>query len=76
MVTKLIIKFKAYDEELTDYVGIPEISLRLTKEQRIPYEGSIFFWDATKEIFTIDTIKYRYVDFGNDLRVVIFAHPQ
>lgn len=76
MVTKQIIKFKAYDEELTDYVEIPELSAQLTKEQRIPDEGSIFAWVPTAEYFTIDTIKYSYVDFDNDLRVVIFAHPQ
>lgn len=75
MVTKQIIKFSAYDEELTDYVEIPEISEKLTADQKVPDEGSIFVW-LPDEYFTIDTIKYRYVDFDNDLRVIIFATPQ
>jgi hypothetical protein len=74
MVTEQVIRFSGFDEELTDYVHIPELSEYLNKNKLVPMVDKIFIWPETNEHFTIETVKYRYI--GDVLHIFIYGQPQ
>ena len=79
MNQKQVIKFMAYDADLTDYVEIPELSKRFTEgNEGLPLESSVFHWyEAGKciEHFRIEIIKSKIVDYDNSLHTDILAQP-
>ena len=77
MTTKNVIRFMAYDEDLTDYAEVPELSKKFS-ETGLPVEDSVFHWfedGKCIEHFKIEIIKSGFVDSDTDLHIDILAQP-
>lgn len=75
MKQKQVIRFMAYDDDLTDYVEMPELSKHFT-ERGLPVEETKFHWfegGVCEEHFKIEIIKSNIVD--DVMHTDILAQP-
>ena len=74
MTPKPEIKFMAYDDDLTDYVEIPELTQHFN-EAGLPRDNEVVFNAVSGESFKVEKIRSKIVDWTTALQITIFAQP-